>query len=139
MPSLSRYSRFYKPLYLKRHGGIESLDPTFVLICLFIFLAFLPLLYTLAFRYTFNPSNQPLLAFLDEDNDSSLFLHTGTISSTSFFDCNGPGVEVILSFHDLLIVILLPFLFGVLSCVLQRFFEAPSYRYLVSSQPLEFT
>ena len=93
----------------------------------------------MAFRYTFNPSNKPLLSFLEEDNDSSLFVHTGVISSTSFFDCNGPGVESMLYFHDLLIVTLLPFLFGILSIVLGRFYETPSHRYLISSQMLEFT
>ena len=132
-------SSFIKPLYYKRHGGFESLDPTFVLVCIFLFLASLPIFYTLAFRYTYNPSNKPLLSFLEEDNDSSLFVHTGVISSTSFFDCNGPGVESMLYFHDLLIVTLLPFLFGVLSCVLSRFYETPSHRYLISSQALEFT
>ena len=79
-----------------------------------------------------------MFSLFDKANDSVILLPTGVISSTSFYDCNGPGAEAMLYFYDLLIFTLLPFLFAVLLCVCLRFFDAPSYRLLVSSQPLEF-
>merc|ERR1712212_244538 len=80
----------------------------------------------------------PLLSLLDKTNESTIFLQTGVISSTTFFDSNGPGAEAMTYFHDLLTFTLLPFLFCVLMFLSQRFFDSPTHRLLLSSQPLEF-
>ena len=54
-------------------------------------------------------------------------------------NANGPSAEAMLSFSDLVIVLILPILLVVLLIILSRLCNSPSFRYLKEHQALEFT
>ena len=61
------------------------------------------------------------------------------ISSLYLQDANGPTCEALLSFSDLVYLVILPIAVGVLVILLSLIPESATSRYLTESQPLEAT
>jgi len=66
-------------------------------------------------------------------------LPKGSNWGVGFVDSLGPRAKAVFAFYDLLLGVLLPILVGVLFQVIFFIFRHPRYRFLLESQPLEFT